>query len=140
MEHGMKCTEMVRKPKSDQMCTRTCYDFIRNIIFFGEFLGRPHGVKVFTLNEGMISDFEVKSRSPTFVHGALRVFLSFSELSSEFCIEFVEVYHKFMCTLRSEIAFRMNSDIGVVTFVGKEWRNSDGSCRGIVVGEFTKWK
>ena len=34
--------------------------------------------------------------------------------------------------------FRVNSDIGVVAFVGKKWRNSSRSCRSIVVSKLTK--
>ena len=34
--------------------------------------------------------------------------------------------------------FRMNSDIRVIIFVGKEWGNSHGSCGSMVVSEFTE--
>ena len=88
----------------------------------------------------MITNFEVRSGSLMFVCRALITFLGFSKLSSEFHMKFIEVHHKFACALRSEVAFGINCDVRVVTFVGKEWGNSSGSHRGIVVGEFTKWK
>ena len=34
--------------------------------------------------------------------------------------------------------FRVNSDVGVITFVGKKRRNSGRCCRGMVVSELTK--
>ncbi len=38
---------------------------------------------------------------------------------------------------RGDIMFRMNSDIRVVTFVGKEWGDSSGGVRSIVVCKFS---
>jgi len=35
---------------------------------------------------------------------------------------------------------RVHHDVGVVAFVGKEWRYSGGSTRSIVVGKFSKGK
>ena len=34
--------------------------------------------------------------------------------------------------------FGVNSDIGVITFVGEKWRDSGSSCGSIVVSELTK--
>ena len=56
----------------------------------------------------------------------------------EFRVKLIKVNYIVMSATGSEFAFRVNGDIGVITFVGKEWGNSGGSRRGIVVGEFTE--
>ena len=50
---------------------------------------------MFTLDIGLFSDLEVRSRGPMFVRRALVTLLGFRELSSEFRMEIIQVHYKF---------------------------------------------
>ena len=66
--------------------------------------------------------------------------LCFGNSGLEFLMKFIEVYNQIFCTGRSYVSFRMDGDVRVVSFVGKEWGDTGSSTRGIVIGEFSKGK
>jgi hypothetical protein len=55
-------------------------------------------------------------------------------------MEFIKIDSEVAGTGGSEVAFRVDRKVGMIAFVGEEWRNSGGSTQSIVVSELCKRK
>lgn len=117
------------------MVTNYLDDLVGSYIFLGEFLGRPECADELSLNVGVVPNLEVRSRSTASVSGDLITLLSFSDVSPEFLVKFVQINGKLSSTSRSEVSFRVDSDVRMITFVGEERGNTGGSGGSIVVGK-----
>src|SRR3979490_3413000 len=62
--------------------------------------------------------------------------LSIENSLAKFLMKFVQIHNKVLNSRRSEVTFRMDGEVWVVAFIGKE--RQDSSCRtgSIIVGEF----
>ena len=66
--------------------------------------------------------------------------LGLGDSEFELGVKLVKIDGKLSCSGGSEVSLWVNSEIGVVTFVGKERRNSGSDVRSIVVSEFCQRK
>ena len=80
-----------------------------------------------------------RGRAPS-IRMDLIALLSVSDILSKMRMKRVEVHCEFQGGCRSQIAFRVNGKVRVVTLVRKEWRNTSGFGRSVVVGEFSERK
>ena len=76
----------------------------------------------------------------TSVCRTLIAFLSGGDVLLEVCVKFVEVDYIVACSELGEIAFGVNVEVRVVTFVRVERRDTCGFARGIVVSELCEGK
>ena len=76
----------------------------------------------------------------TSVCRTLIAFLSGGDVLLEVCVKFVEVDYIVACSERGEIAFGVNVEVRVVTFVCVERRDTCGFARGVVVSELCEGK
>ena len=74
------------------------------------------------------------------IHMDLIALLSISDILSKMQMKRVEVHCKFQHGCGSQIMFRVDGKVRVVTLVCKEWRNTSGFRRSVVVGEFSEGK
>jgi hypothetical protein len=109
------------------MCTRARNDIIWTEIFFGELLGQSSHPEELGFNEDLVTNCELRSRESTGVSGPLITVLCLRDFGLECCVEIVKVDCKLAGTLRSKIAFRVDSDIRMITLISKEWRDTSGS-------------
>ena len=66
--------------------------------------------------------------------------MSGGDVLLEVCVKFVEVDYIVACSERGEIAFGVNVEVWVVTFVRVEQRDTCGFARGVVVSELCEGK
>ena len=66
--------------------------------------------------------------------------MSGGDVLLEVCVKFVEVDYIVVCSERGEIAFGVNVEVRVVTFVRVERRDTCGFARGVVVSELCEGK
>ena len=59
---------------------------------------------------------------------------------TEVGMEFIEVYGEVPGSVRSDINFGSNSDVRVITLIGKKWGNTSRGIQRVVVGKFGKWE
>ena len=66
--------------------------------------------------------------------------LGLGDSEFELRVKLVKIDGKLSCSGGSEVLLWMNSEIGVVTFVGEEQQNSGSDIRSIIVSEFCQQK
>src|SRR5882724_4284719 len=113
----------------------SCKDFIRSKEFLCEFLGRSCCMEELGLDVCLATDFEFWGRKPSGISGSLVSMLSFSRVLLKLLVQLVEVGEKVMCACGSEVTFRVNGKVRMVTLVGKEGCNSSSGTQSIVVSE-----
>ena len=85
-------------------------------------------------------DFEVWRRSATSVSGPGVPALRLGDGRPELLVEFIKVHSKLSCSKRGNVTFRVDRNVRMVAFVGKEGRNSSRGVRSIVIGKLRDWK
>ena len=55
-------------------------------------------------------------------------------------MKFIKVYNEVSGALGGEVAFRVDSEARVITFVGEEWGGACCCAGRVVVGELGKWE
>jgi hypothetical protein len=109
------------------MCTRVHNDIIWTEIFFREFLGWSSHPEELGFNEDLVANCELQSRESTQVSRPLITVLCLCNFGLEHCVEIVKVDCELAGMLQSKIAFRVDSDIRMITLISKEWRDTSGS-------------
>src|SRR3979490_1888071 len=110
-----------------------CNDFKRTQKFLGEFLVRMHCSKELCFDKCEVSNLEVWCWKSFGVSRDLVCLLSIENSSAKFLMKFVQVHNKVLSSQRSKITFGMDSEVGVVAFIGKERRDSSRSTERIVI-------
>ena len=85
----------------------------------------------------LATNFKFWCRKPSGISGNLVSTLSFSDVLLKLLVQLVEVSDKVMCACGSEVTFRMNGKVRMVTLVGKEGCNAGSGTRGIVISELS---
>ena len=106
------------------MGARGCKDFIRSKEFLCEFLGGSGCTEELSLDVCLATDFEFRGRKPSGISGSLVSSLSFSNVLLKLLVQLVEVGDKVTCRCGSEVMFRVNSKVRMITLVGKEGCNA----------------
>src|SRR3979490_3031468 len=117
-----------------------CNDFKRTQKFLGEFLVRMHCSKELCFDKRKVSNLEIWCWKSFGISRDLVCLLSIENSSAKFLMKFVQVHNKVLSSRRSEVTFRMDGEVWVVAFIGKEGRDSSRSTGSIVVGEFCEGK
>src|SRR3979490_39068 len=95
--------------------------------------------KELCFNKSKVSNLEVGCWKLFGVCQGLIHLLSIKDGSAKFLVKFAQVYNKVLSSGRSKVMFRVDSEVQVIAFIGKE-RQDSSSTEGIVVGEFCKGK
>ena len=85
------------------------------------FLKGPSRLDILGFDEGLITDFEIRCRRLPSISGPLVMLLGMSHLFTEELMKRVEVDGVFSCSSGGEVAFQMNCDVWMVTFISEEW-------------------
>jgi hypothetical protein len=88
----------------------------------------------------LLSNYKVGRRHAASVCRALIAALGFGYGGLEFLVEFIEIDDQVFSASGGEVTIRMDCDVRVITFVGKEWRDTSSSTRSIVLSELGKRK
>ena len=72
----------------------------------------------------------------SFVGISLIMFLSVGDVFFEKFVKVIEVYSEVSSRRRSKIPFGIERKIGMVAFIGEEWRDTGSFTWGVVVCEF----
>src|SRR3979490_3001664 len=136
----MYCFHIIWEFQSDCVSTRMCNDFKRTQKLLGEFLGRAHCSKELCFDKCEVSNLEVWCWKSFGVSRGLVCLLSIENSSVKFLMQFVQVHNKILSSIRSKVTFRMDGEVWVVAFIGKERRDSSHSTGSIIVGKFSEGK
>ena len=104
--------------------------------FVREFLGRLGHMKELGLNIDLTANLEFQSGDSSGISGCLVLALIFGNVQPKLLVQLVKVGDKNLGACRCKVMFRVNSDVWVITLVGKEGCNASGSTQGIVVCKF----
>src|SRR5882724_13364291 len=115
------------------MGARLCKDFVRSKEFLCEFLGRSCCMEELSLDICLATDFEFQGWKLSGISGNLVSTLSFSDMLLKLLVQLIEVSDKVMCACGSEVMFRVNGKVRMITLVGKEGCNSGSGTWSIVV-------
>src|SRR5882724_10409498 len=115
----------------------SCKDFIQSKEFLCEFHGGLCHTEELSLDVCLATDFEFRGRKPSGISRNLVSMLSFSDVLLKLLVQLVEVGDKVTCACGSEVAFRVNCKVRMITLVGKEGCNASGGTRSIVVSELS---
>src|SRR5882724_2741093 len=115
----------------------SCKDFVRSKEFPCEFLGGSCHMEELSLEVCLATNFEFRGQKPSGISGSLVSMLSFSDVLLKLLVQLVEVGDKVMCMCGSEVAFRMNGKVRMITLVGKEGCNAGSGTQSIVVSELS---
>src|SRR5882724_2685570 len=137
MEYWVYSTKTVRKSQCDGMGAGSCKDFVQSKEFLCKFLGGSCHTEELSLDECLATDFEFRGRKPSGISRSLVLTLSFSDVLLKLLVQLVEVGDKVTCTCGSEVTFRMNGKVWMITLIGKEGCNAGSSTRSIVVSELS---
>lgn len=129
-----------RKTEGEQDRSNFGNDFVRAKEAFRELLGWTSGAEEFSFDKDLLSNLEVRSRNSASIGRTLITLLGFRHLGAEHSMEVVKVHDKVLSAGGSEVKFGVNGDVQMVSFVGKEGRNTSGGTFGVVVSEFGKGK
>jgi len=116
------------------MGARLCKDFVWSKEFLCEFLGGSCHTEELSLDVCLATDFEFQGWKPSGISGSLVSMLSFSDMLLKLLVQLVEVGDKVMCASRSEVTFRVNGKVRMMTLVGC---NASSGTRSIVVSELS---
>jgi len=136
MKNRVDCTHAVWKPKSVRPGASSGNHFKRAKIFLGKLLRRPSGVEELRFDKRMRTNRELGSWISPSITRDLVLRLSEFDLLFQLDMQLVKVNSKVTSSRGSEVSFRVDSDVRVVSFVHEERQDTCGSVRGIVVGEF----
>src|SRR3979490_2801749 len=117
-----------------------CNDFKRTQKLLGEFLGRTCCSKELCFDKCEVSNLEVWCWKLFGVSQSLVCLLSIEDSLAKFLMKFVQVHNKVLSSRRSEVTFRMDGEVRVVAFIGKERQDSSCSTGSIIVGELGEGK
>src|SRR5882724_745524 len=115
----------------------TCKDFVWSNEFLCEFLGGLCHTEELSLDVCLATDFEFLGWKPSGISRNLVLMLSFSDVLLKLLVQLLEVGDKVTCTCGSEVAFRVNSKVRMITLVGKEGCNAGSGTQSIVVSELS---
>src|SRR5882724_8511211 len=115
----------------------TCKDFIGSKEFLCNFLGGSCHMEELSLDVCLATDFEFWGWKSSGISGNLVLMLSFSDVLLKLLVQLIEVGDKVMCVCRSEVAFRVNGKVQMVTLVCKEGCNAGSGTWSIVVSELS---
>lgn len=132
--HGLGKSEGVR------ISTRVTDDLIRTKVLFGEFFGRTGSAEELGLDKGVLTDGEVGRRQAAMIGGFLIAGLGFFNVEFKCLVEFAQVDRIFSGSGRGHVAFRVNGQVWMITFVGEERRDAGRLVRSIVVGKLGEGK
>jgi hypothetical protein len=121
-----------------EMWTRFGNDFEGPEELFWEFLWWMGSSEEFSFDVCLTSYGELQSWKMFLVCMDLITLLCNFDINSKLLVEFVEVSSILLGMFRREIAFRVDWDVWMVTFVGEARGNSSGSVWSIVVCKFSK--
>src|SRR5882724_10562789 len=119
------------------MGASTCKDFVRSKEFFCKFLRGLCRTEELSLDVCLATDFEFWGRKPSGISGNLVSTLSFSNVLLKLLVQLVEVGDKVTCACGSEVTFRVNGKVQMLTLVGKEGCNASSGTQSIVVSELS---
>src|SRR5882724_1416785 len=119
------------------MGARTCKDFVWSKEFLCEFLGGSCHMEELSLDVCLGTDLEFWGQKPSGISRNLVLTLSFSDVLLKLLVQLIEVGDKVTCMCRSEVVFRVNGKVRMVTLVGKEGCNAGSGTRSIVVSELS---
>src|SRR3979490_1236703 len=101
-----------------------CNDFKGTQKLLGKLLGRMSCFKELCFNKSKVSNLEVWYWKSFGVCQGLIQLLSIKDGSVKFLVKFIQVHNKVLSSGRSEVTFRVDDDVQLVAFVGKERRDS----------------
>src|SRR5436190_5233880 len=127
MEYWMNRAEGFGEFKGKGVRAGLTDDCIWPQILLGEFFRRSGSPEEFRFDKDLIAEVEVRRRNLAPVSTNLITFLGFGDLGFEFLVEFVKVHCELSCLGRRQFLLRMDCDIGMVAFVGKEGGDTGGS-------------
>jgi hypothetical protein len=127
MEHRVDRAHGVGKAECEGMRTRMHNDIIWTEVLFGELLGWSSCLEELGFNEDLVTNCKLWSGESTQVSRLLIMALCLCDFSLEHSVEVVKIDCELAGTLQSKIAFRVDSDIGMITLISKEWRDTSGS-------------
>jgi hypothetical protein len=133
---GMHGAELVREPEAEGLWTHFVEDFEETKELFREFLQGSSRVEELGFDEHFHSGLEIRWSGAFVVRETLVAFLSFTDVFLELFVESVEICNVLASKSGGHVAFRVDGEVGMVTFVGKEWRYASSRVRSIVVSEF----
>jgi len=110
-----------------------CQDLIWPKKFVREFLGRLGHTKKLGLNIGLTANFEFWSVDSLGIGGHLVSVLSFGNVQPKLLLQLIKVGDKNLGMCQCKVTFGVDSDVWVITLVGKEGCNAGGSTQSIVV-------
>lgn len=110
-------------------------NFIRTEVLLCEFAGRTCCAEELSFDESLVSDLKVRRWSSSSVRGSLVTELGSFDIILEKFLEFTEGGDKLLSASRSEVALQMNGDVGMITFVGKEWSDLGGRAGCVIVSK-----
>src|SRR5882672_3444755 len=90
-----------------------------------------------SLDIGVATNLEFRSRKLSGISGSLVSTLSFSGVLPKFLMKLVEVSDKVTSACRSKVVLRVNCEVQMITLVGKEGCNSSSGTQSIVVSELS---
>ena len=117
-----------------------CNDLKRTQKLLVKLLGRMSCSKELCFNKCEVSNLEVWCWKSFGVSQGLVCLLSIEDSLVKFLMKFVQVHNKVFSSRRSKVTFRMDGEVWVVAFIGKERRDSSRSTGSIIVGEFSEGK
>ena len=97
-------------------------DLVRAKVLLRELPRRAGSAEKGSFDENLITDLEGWRRSSSGIGGTLVAALGDGYLLFELCMKLLKVNHKIVGTRGCEIAFRMDGDARVITFVSVKWR------------------
>jgi len=114
-----------------------CKDFVWSKEFLCEFLGGSCCTEELSLDVCLATDFEFWGRKPSGISRNLVSTLSFSDMLLKLLVQLIEVGDKVTCMCGSEVVFRVNGKVRMITLVGKEGCNTGSGTRSIVVSKLS---
>src|SRR3979490_652488 len=117
-----------------------CNDFKRTQKFLGKFLGRMSCSKELYFDKIKVSNLEVWCWKSFGVCQGLIQLLSIKDSLAKFLVKFIQVHNKVLSSGRSKVTFRVDGEVQVIAFIGKERQDSSSSTRDIVIGKLCKGK
>ena len=91
---------------------------------------------MFRQNEDFRSDWKLGVWDAQLIGLFLVTLLGVFDFSTEVGMELVKIYGKIPGSVRSDINFRLNGDVWMITLIGEERGNTGRGVQRIVVGEF----
>src|SRR5882724_12904517 len=115
----------------------SCKDFVWSKEFLCKFLGGSCCMEKLSLDVCLAADFDFWGRKPSRISGNLVSTLSFSNVLLKLLVQLVEVGDKVTHACGSEVTFRVNCKVRMITLIGKEGCNAGSGTRSIVVSKLS---